>query len=236
MAISVARDGHEGYEKALAVRPDLMLMDVVMPSRSGFDICRDVKRDARLAAVPVMFLSSSHAIEDKLAGFSAGAVDYVTKPFSDEEVLARVFLHVHSKRRLDRLETMVAQTALDRLGDEAFPDDILFKQALEVLEGRLSNPPGLIELARQLGTNERKLTDVFRERVHMTVFDYFSELRLETARHLLEFSGMRIQAIAAHVGYRNAGDFTRAYRRRYDLSPRQYRNAHGRSEEAEKQG
>ncbi len=61
----------------------------------------------------------------------------------------------------------------------------------------------------------------------MTVFEYFSELRLETARHLLEGSTMQIQGIAMHVGYRNAGDFTRAYRRRYGVSPLEHRGAAG---------
>jgi len=223
--ILVALDGADGIAKARAGRPDLILLDVIMAGLDGLDVCRRLKADARLANVPVIFLSASTAIEDKLKGFSLGAVDYITKPFSEDEAVARVFLHLHSKQRLDRLESMVAQSALDRVGDQAFPDDQLFNQALAVLDKRMAEPPGLMELARELGTNERKLTDIFRQRVGMTVFDYFSELRLETARHLLDGSGMRVQLIASHVGYRNAGDFTRAYRRRYGLSPREYRQA-----------
>jgi DNA-binding response OmpR family regulator len=223
--ILVALDGADGIAKAVAGRPDLILLDVIMPGMNGLEVCERLKADARTASVPVVFLSASTAIEDKLKGFSFGAVDYITKPFSEEEAVARVFLHLHSKQRLDRLETMVAQSALERVGEDAFPDDQLFNQALAVLDQRMGEPPGLVELARELGTNERKLTDIFRQRVGLTVFDYFSELRLETARHLLEGSGMRIQTIAGHIGYRNAGDFTRAYRRRYGLSPREYRQS-----------
>ncbi len=221
--ILVALDGADGLAKAIAGRPDLILLDVLMPGTSGIEVCRMLKDDARTAGIPVIFLSASNAIEDKLKGFSLGAVDYITKPFSEDEAVARVFLHLNSKQRIDRLETMVAQSALERVGDQAFPEDMLFSQALAALDKRLAAPPGLVELARELGTNERKLTEIFRQRVGMTVFDYFSEMRLETARHLLEGSGMRVQAIAGHVGYRNAGDFTRAYRRRYGLSPREYR-------------
>jgi DNA-binding response OmpR family regulator len=223
--ILVALDGADGFEKAIAGRPDLILLDVLMPGIDGLEVCRRLKADARLANVPVIFLSAKTAIEDKLKGFSLGAVDYITKPFSEDEAVARVFLHLHSKQRFDRLESMVAQSALDRVGEQAFPDDQLFAQALSVLDKRMSDPPGLVQLARELGTNERKLTDIFRQRVGLTVFDYFSELRLETARHLLEQSAMRVQMIAGHVGYRNAGDFTRAYRRRYGMSPREYRQA-----------
>jgi DNA-binding response OmpR family regulator len=232
--IMVALGGADGLAKTIAGRPDLVLLDVIMPGKDGMEVCRELKRDPRTASIPVVFLSASTAIEDKLKGFSLGAVDYITKPFSEQETVARVFLQLHSKQRLDRLETMVAQSALERVGEQAFPDDVLFSQALALLNERLAVPPGLVELARELSTNERKLTDIFRQRVGMTVFDYFSEMRLETARHLLGASGMRIQMIASHVGYRNAGDFTRAYRRRYGVSPREYRQTlRGDSEEAD---
>ena len=86
-----------------------------------------------------------------------------------------------------------------------------------MLDQRMDDPPGLTEMAAMLGSSERKLTDIFRERLGMTVFEYFSELRLETARHLLEGSTMQIQGIATHVGYR----------RRYGVSPREHRGAAG---------
>jgi DNA-binding response OmpR family regulator len=225
--ILVALDGADGVAKAFSGRPDLILLDILMPGMDGLAVCAQLKADPRTVGVPVIFLSASNAIEDKLKGFSLGAVDYITKPFSEEEVLARVFVHLHAKRKIDCLETMAANRALERVGDQAFPDDALFANAVSALEERMADPPGLIELARELATNERKLTDIFRQRVGMTVFDYFSELRLETARHLLDGSGMRVQTISAQVGYRNAGDFTRAFRRRYGVSPREYRQAKG---------
>jgi DNA-binding response OmpR family regulator len=225
--ILVARDAADGLSKAVAGIPDLILFETCVSDRNGLEVCRTLKQDARTQNIPVIILSTSDAIEDKLLGFSLGAVDYITKPCASDELLARVFVHLQARQRIDRLEAMVAKTALDRVGDQAFPDDQLFSRALAILDRRLSAPPGLIELARELGTNERKLTEIFRQRVGMTVFDYFSELRLEMARHLLEKSRMRVQAIAGQVGYRNAGDFTRAYRRRYGLSPREHRQTRG---------
>lgn len=225
--VAVARSGDHGIAMASVDRPDMILLDVLIPGKGGLDTLQELKREGCINNTPVIFVSASTAIETKLKGFALGAVDYIAKPVCEEEAVARIFLHLSCKQRVDRLEAMVAQSALERVGDEAFPDDILFSQALSMLEQRLAMPPSLVELARELGTNERKLTDVFRRRVGMTVFDYFSEMRLESARHLLGSSGMRIQSIAAHVGYRNAGDFTRAYRRRYGVSPREYRQAQG---------
>ena len=223
LELLVALDGQAGLAKAVAQLPDLILLDVVLPVIDGLEVCRRLKADPRTADVPVIFLSQSAAIEHKLQSFSLGAVDYIGKPFSEHELLARIFIHLHNKWQLDRLQAMLGQRALTGVGDKAFPDEQLFARALAMLDKRLDNPPGLTEMAVALGANERKLTDLFRERVG-PVFEYFSELRLETARHLLEGSTMQIQAIAMHVGYRNAGDFTRAYRRRYAISPREYRN------------
>lgn len=226
LAVTFASHGEDGYAKAVAVRPDAILLDMTHPDHRGLTICRQLKEDRRTAGIPVLCMSTSAAIDDKLMAFSHGAVDYLVKPFSEAEAAARISIHMETKRRIEQLETMVAQTALERVGDQAFPDDKLFTQALTTIERRLATPPSLVELASMLGTNERKLTEIFRQRVGMTVFDYFSEMRLETARHLLVESQMRIQAIAGHVGYRNAGDFTRAFRRRYGLSPREYRQRH----------
>jgi len=226
MVIIFAEDGDDGYAKAIASRPDAILLDVTSQGFCGWSVCNRLKEDRRTVAIPVLCVSESSALDDKLKAFSHGAADYLVKPFSEAEAAARISVHMETKRRIEQLETMVAQRALDRVGDQAFPEDKLFAQALTTIEKRLATPPSLVELASLLGTNERKLTDIFRQRVGMTVFDYFSEMRLETARHLLIESQMRIQAIAGHVGYRNAGDFTRAFRRRFGSSPREHRLHH----------
>lgn len=225
--VQVAFDGADGLRKAVAHAPELILLDLVMPEMDGHEVCQRLKADARTAEVPVIFLSASLAVEDKLKSFALGAADYIVKPYSVEEVEARIFVQLRHKWHIERLRAMIGRRAIEGAGDKAFPDEHIFSRALAELDKRMSNPPALIELASKLGTNERKLTEIFRQRVQMTVFDYFSDLRLQTARHLLEGSGMKVQSIASHVGYRNAGDFTRAFRRRYELSPREYRQAHG---------
>lgn len=87
--------------------PDLILLDVRMPGIDGYETCRRLKADPRSRQVPVVFLSAMHDVEDKLAGFQAGGVDYVSKPFQTEEVLARVRTHVSLYRMQQDLESMV---------------------------------------------------------------------------------------------------------------------------------
>ena len=74
--------------------PDLILLDITMPEMSGFEVCGQLKQDDRLQDVPVLFISALNDSADKIAAFSAGGVDYITKPFQEKEVLARVKTHL----------------------------------------------------------------------------------------------------------------------------------------------
>ncbi len=74
--------------------PDLMLLDVRMPEMDGYEVCKRIKADECTGDIPILFISGLHDLEDKVKGFAAGGVDYITKPFQAEEVLARVTTHL----------------------------------------------------------------------------------------------------------------------------------------------
>jgi signal transduction histidine kinase len=90
----VAQGGEEGMERAAYVRPDLILLDVMMPELDGFETCRRLKANPLTADIPVIFMTALTETSDKLTGFAAGAVDYVTKPLNGAEVLARIGTHL----------------------------------------------------------------------------------------------------------------------------------------------
>ena len=90
----VALGGDEGIERAEFVRPDLILLDVMMPGLDGFETCRRLKANPATRDIPVIFMTALADTADKLAGFAAGAVDYVTKPLNGAEVLARIETHL----------------------------------------------------------------------------------------------------------------------------------------------
>ncbi|MDP1570715.1 MAG: response regulator transcription factor [Vicinamibacterales bacterium] len=86
--VATAADGEEGLTKAAAFQPDLVLLDVMLPRKHGFDVCRELR--ARSSATPIVMLTARSAETDKVLGLELGADDYVTKPFSITELLARV--------------------------------------------------------------------------------------------------------------------------------------------------
>jgi signal transduction histidine kinase len=90
----VAQGGEEGVERAEFVRPDLILLDVMMPGVDGFETCRRLKANEHTRDIPVIFMTALTDTGDKLTGFAVGAVDYVTKPLNGAEVLARIGTHL----------------------------------------------------------------------------------------------------------------------------------------------
>jgi len=90
----VARGGQEAIQRAEFAQPDLILLDVIMPGMDGFETCRRLKQSEATRDIPVIFMTALANTDDKVEGFRAGGVDYVTKPLNAEEVLARVDTHL----------------------------------------------------------------------------------------------------------------------------------------------
>jgi two-component system sensor histidine kinase/response regulator len=99
--VTVAQDGEEGLERARFGRPDLILLDAMMPGWDGFETCRRLKAEPATSSIPVIFMTALSDIGDKVRAYQAGGVDYITKPFHAEEVLARINTHL-SLRNMQR--------------------------------------------------------------------------------------------------------------------------------------
>lgn len=102
----VAEDGESAIEQVGFIKPDLILMDIMMPGMDGYETCARLKANKETKDIPIIFMSALNETIDKVRGFQAGAVDYITKPFQQEEVLARVKTHL----KLVNLQTELKTT------------------------------------------------------------------------------------------------------------------------------
>lgn len=128
-ALYVGRDGRDGLEKARRYRPSLIISDVMMPVMNGYELCRAVKSDEAINHIPVILLTSKASVEDKITGLEAGADDYIAKPFSARELLARV----HNLLRLRE-----QQSALKKLNKELVRINGVLREASEMKSQLLS--------------------------------------------------------------------------------------------------
>ena len=123
--LSFANSGEKALKIAQRNQPDLILLDVMMPGIDGFETCRRLKADPKTEAIPVIFITAKTDTQDLMEGFSLGAVDYVTKPFKQEEICARVRSHLHTrllmKKHLQLLQQIRVSETRFRLLSTWFP-------------------------------------------------------------------------------------------------------------------
>lgn len=145
--VRAANSGTRALKIAEREAPELILLDINMPEMDGYEVCRALKSRPELAAIPVIFLSALHDVSDKLLGFEAGAVDYVTKPFEEAEVLARV----ETQLRLYRLQRELEQrnrelvATNERLLREQQRTAEMFSAVTDLLPGRVLDETYRIE-------------------------------------------------------------------------------------------
>jgi diguanylate cyclase (GGDEF)-like protein/PAS domain S-box-containing protein len=145
--VLVAHDGEEALQRVQFIRPDLILLDVMMPGMDGFETCRRLKAQPDLQSIPVIFMTALTDRRDKLAGFEAGAVDYVTKPFQIDEVLARVNTHLSLRSAQQRLAEKIRQ----------LQDEVALR---ERIESYLQNAHDMLEERVEQRTEELAQTNV----------------------------------------------------------------------------
>ena len=125
-AIKFATHGAKALEiLKKAEKPDLILLDVMMPGMDGYEVCRLIKDDPATRHIPVMFITAKNTVEDQAYGFSLGAVDYIAKPFEIPVVTARVRTQINLKLRTDLLETQTAIDALTGISNRRRFDEVL---------------------------------------------------------------------------------------------------------------
>ncbi|MDB5827607.1 MAG: DNA-binding response regulator, partial [Variovorax sp.] len=195
------------------------------------------------AHIPVIFLTSSGSLEERLTGLREGAVDYILKPFEAAEVLARIRAHLRpvspsmaspvsssaspsvspSRAPLTASSHDMASTPAAAATQEDQPDHVLVQAAVRQVEANLASMPTLAEIARRVGTHEKRLTKAFRQQTGMSVFEFVREQRLGLARRLLTQTPLGIADIAAEAGFSSAANFATAFKAGLGTSPSEYR-------------
>lgn len=220
MRVSVAFDGQSGYQQAVLQQPQLILLDVQMPVLDGFASCRLLKANPKTRSIPVIFLTAANDVAQRLQGFALGGVDYIGKPFSEPEVLARIGVH----RQLAPKAATLLSNAPELVTDigEGF-DAVLVHAAQKALRQTLASPHSLDQLAALLGTNRRRLNQAFGACCAMPVFGWLREERLRQAHYLVTSTDTPLAMIGDHLGYATPAHFAKAFRERFGCPPHSLR-------------
>ena len=178
-----AYDGEDGLEKALSVSPDLILLDVMLPKLDGFEVCKSVRKNSN---VPIIMLTAREEEVDKVLGLELGADDYITKPFSMRELMARIKANVRRSEVVPVAET-VENADENKL---VFGDITINRKSLDVRKkgNLLDLTPREFDLIKFLATQPNQVfsREVLMENVWQ--YDYYGDLRTVdvTVRRLRE--------------------------------------------------
>jgi signal transduction histidine kinase/ligand-binding sensor domain-containing protein/DNA-binding response OmpR family regulator len=223
-SIIEAADGKEGWRKALAEHPDLIVSDISMPAMNGMELCKKISTDERTAQIPVILLTAMTGEGAELNGLRTGAIDYIIKPFNFELLLSRirnVLAHTATVRKTYQRQVHAAPAALEiESADEAF-----IKAVLEQIEKNMENPDFSVgELSTQFHTSRSTFYKRLLLLTGKTPIEFIRHIRLQRAAELLEKSQFTVAEIAYTVGFNNPKTFSQYFKEEFNRIPSAYRS------------
>lgn len=217
-----AANGKEGWQKALANHPQLIVSDISMPYMDGIELCRKIKSDRRTGHIPLILLTALTGEEDQLKGLGTGANDYITKPFNVDVLNAKIknLLLLNSTLKnaySKRIEVIAAEIETES------EDEKLLKTVALYLEENLTNSQlSVEEVSRHVGMSRSSLYAKLLQITGQTPVEFIRSFKLEKAAALLEKSDMHIAQIAYSVGFATPNYFAKSFKAKYGLLPSEY--------------
>ncbi len=225
--IEIARNGAEGYQKALECIPDLIISDVMMPEMDGYTLSKKIKADLRTSHIPIVLLTARSDFDSRLEGLKSGADAYLSKPFNRKELYIRINTLIALRQGLQARYALLADQKILRQtsGDEKhLREDEFMNNVKEVLEVHLSDEEfGISQLCEALAMSRSQLYRKFAALTDMSVNQFIITLRLEKAKELLATSELNVSEVAYDTGFKNPAHFSRVFSHKFGYPPSQLR-------------
>jgi len=219
-------NGKTGWNKALAMHPDLIVSDVSMPELNGIDLCAKLRGDNRTSHIPIILLTALMGEEQVLRGIETGANDYMTKPFNFEILLSKIknlLIRQESMRKTYQKQVEVKPSDIEvQSADERF-----IQQALRIIEKNISNSDFSVEeFAREMFMSRVALYKRLLQLTRQTPIEFIRSMRLKRAARLLEKSQLTVAEIAYEAGFNNPKTFAKYFKAEFGVLPSSYLKAH----------
>jgi signal transduction histidine kinase/ligand-binding sensor domain-containing protein/DNA-binding response OmpR family regulator len=218
-----ANNGKIAYEKANQFLPDIIVSDVTMPEMDGIELCKQLKSEVNTSHIPIVLLTANTLSEDKIAGFEAGADEYISKPFNVGVLKARIRnLLIKKDEQRSKLN---AQSGIE-ISEVKLPtldEKLLEKVNKYTLENITDTEYSIEELSKKIGMSTVYLNKKISALTGKTTSEYVRSIRLRKAAQLLEKSDLSISEVAYEVGYNSPKYFSKYFKDEYGILPSEYR-------------
>ena len=215
-----ARNGQDGINVALKEEPDLILCDVMMPVKDGYETCRKIKNDPKMAQTPVVMLTAKVESEDVITGIEAGADDYITKPF-DVEIL-RSKINSLMKKRDDMKRYFSNSSAASHNEENTLSTNPFMDAVVKNIEKHLDDSTFEAKvLADSLNMSLPTLYRKIKQYSDLSILELTRNIRLKKAAELLASQQYSVQEVAEMVGFNDTATFRKRFTEQYGVTPSQ---------------
>ncbi len=219
--VKLATNGKEAWDMLQETIPDIIISDVMMPQMDGNELCKLVKADKRTASVPFILLTARHSYESKLEGLTAGADDYMTKPFTMDVMKLRIskLIDIRAGQHHSHIDPSPSDIEITSM------DEKLIERGVKYVEDNISRSDlSVEELSAELGMSRVNLYKKLLAITGRTPIEFIRVIRLKRAAQLLRESQMNVSEIAYQVGYNSTKYFSKYFKEEFGMSPSDYQD------------
>lgn len=217
-----ADSGESGFREANTSVPDLVITDIMMHPVNGIEFCSNLKKDERTSHIPVIMLTALSGSQEKILGLETGADDYITKPFSTRELLARIDNLVNQRKKLRQLFSSAMNIEPGAISVTS-ADEKFLKRLILIIEENIDNPELDIEfLLRNIAMSRSQLHRKIKGLTGQPITGFIRIIRIKRAAMLMEKKFGNVSEIMYAVGFNNLSYFTKSFRSVYNMTPSEF--------------
>lgn len=220
----VAIDGQEGIEKALELIPDIIVSDIMMPVKDGFELCETLKNDARTSHIPIILLTAKADFESRLQGLTRGADAYLAKPFDKDELLIRIAKLIEQREVLRKRYTSGAFPLSPSSDPDVQIEDAFITKVNQVLIDNVEKEDfGIDDLSAAIHLGRTQLHSKLKALTGKSTGLYIRAVRIAESVRFLENPDYNISEVAYAVGFSDPKYFARTFKQEFGMTPSEWR-------------
>ena len=218
-SILLAKDGLQGERMAFEHIPDIIISDVMMPKKDGYELCHSLKTNTKTCHIPIIMLTAKAGQSNKLEGLTQGADAYLTKPFNDEELLLLMKNLIESRKNLWEHFKALDMLLVNEI-DVTSIDDKFLQNVFKTIKDNINNELfGVEDIARAVGFSRAQLHRKLKALSDKSPNQLITEIRLNEAHRMLKLKTGSVSEIAYSVGYSNLSYFTKSFKEKFGVLP-----------------
>jgi signal transduction histidine kinase/ligand-binding sensor domain-containing protein/DNA-binding response OmpR family regulator len=219
-----AADGKDGWQKALAHHPMLIVSDISMPYMNGIELTQKIKSDKRTSHIPVILLTALTGEKDQIKGLETGANDYITKPFNFEVLNAKIKNLLDLNSTLKNTYTKQIKVVTPEIKIESDNEKLLNEIMLFIETNLTDSQLSVEELSKHVGMSRSSLYSKLLEITGQSPVEYIRSVKLDKAAILLKKSDMNVAQIAYSVGFATPNYFAKSFKAKFNMLPSEFMN------------